>query len=132
MKAQIPNCQKNNRQAFLFKWLVFMCKLTLGQRNLEIKKMDINPPGEAYANLGLGMGSLNLSSTSHNLTITQDSLAPKPFLLFLSMHHPNNTYYVAHITQKITKEEFSSLTMNRRAVSKWLSKKLKYGTLHLH
>lgn len=96
MKAQIPNCQKNNRQAFLFKWLVFMCKLTLGQRNLEIKKMDINPPGEAYANLGLGMGSLNPSSTSHNLTITQDSPAPKPFLLFLSMHHPNNTYYVAH------------------------------------
>lgn len=84
----------------LFKWFVFICKLVLGQRNLEITKMDINPLGETYANLGLGMGSLNLSSTSHNLSMTQDSLAPKPFLLFLSMHHPDNTYCLAHITQR--------------------------------
>lgn len=31
---------QKNRRAFLFKWFVFICKLVLGQRNLEITKMD--------------------------------------------------------------------------------------------
>lgn len=71
----------------MFKWSVFICKLVLGQRNLEIAKMDINPVGAAYANVGLGMGSLNLSSTSHNITVNTEFPSPQ-IVSSVSVHAP--------------------------------------------
>ena len=57
--------------------------------------------GGSYKNLGLGVGSLKLSSTSHSPTITQDLPALTSSPLLLSSHHSNPTYYKAHSPKRV-------------------------------
>lgn len=99
---------------------MFICKFILGQRNHEITKMDVNPLIEAYANMGLGMGSLNLFNTSHNLIITQDFTSPQ-MLSSVPVHSPPPNAHIIWPTRhrvSIIKEEFAYLTMNHKVFDK--------------